>query len=572
MAIRHTRTGGLGLALSRRRALGVGAIGIGASFLAACGGGGNESESSGSGAAAQPTTTGPAPAGPAAVATASADTPVRGGVMRKGTYLNVLGIDPHIEVSVGLYMMAYVYTYLGGYNPVDQKFSPIFAETLEQRSPTEFVFKLRKGVKFHDVAPVGGREVVAQDVLYSWERFRDLPKAQNNDYFKTVVDKMEAIDPYTIRLTTRKPWAESLLELGGIQKAIVPREAVEKFTDLSQNAIGAGPFMMDEYVKGERTILKRNPNYFDKNLPYLDGVKWITILDLSTLLQAYRTDQIDIGSGPYEGSQLTKLEWEDLRKSDKLVNVKMPSLSYSSLGLNASMKPFDDKRVRQALWVAFDRQEFIDKVGLGEGTAMGAISNGLNFWALSPEELKPYIAYDPKKAKDLFAAAGYPNGFEFDIDTSGGVPSYIQHTEVMIPELKKVGITAKAKLSDLPTYLSDKLFKGNFHSTIFSHNPYESPKIPLGFYHKDGIGSGSWWHYDNPQITAAIDAQNTEMDTNKRQKLVKDAQKLILEDGAPLINIFSRVDFRSWNKRVGGLDPAYRTFHYVRFSEYLKQG
>jgi ABC-type transport system substrate-binding protein len=542
--------------------LGATALGAGAAWLAACGG---DDDDESTGAAGQQATT-----AAGGQATAAAETPVRGGTMRKATYLNVLGIDPHIEVSVGLIMMTSVYTYLGAVNSVDQKFSPIFAESVEQASPTEFTFRLRKGVKFQNIAPVSGREVTAQDVLYSKERFRDLPKAQNNDYYKTVVDKMEAVDPYTFKLTTKKPWAESLIEMGNWQQAIVAREAVERFGDLSQNAIGAGPYTLEEYVKGERTVLKRNPDYFDKNVAFPDTIRWTTILDQGTLLAAYKTDQVDIGAANYEGTLLSKLDHEDLKKNNNVVNNKLSSLSYACLGVNVSQKPFDDKRVRQAIWVGIDRGQFIDKVDLGEGSPMGVLSGGLTYWALSQDEIKPYVGPDVKKAKDLLTAAGYPNGFEFEYDTSAGVPSYIAHSDVLVPELKKLGITAKPRLNDLSAFLSDKLFTGNFTAVVFTHNPYESPKVPLGFYHEKGIGTFSWWHYNNPGVTAAIDAQNGELDAQKRQQLVKNAQKLILEDAGPMINFHTRPLFHSWHKRVGGMNSDERIFHYFRYGEFLK--
>jgi peptide/nickel transport system substrate-binding protein len=580
--------------LSRRRALGVTAAAAGGAFLAACGGNnsssGNASSKASSNAAAPAASAASVPSAapktaataapqapgagstPVGAATAASDTPVRGGMLRRGTWLSVLGIDPHIEVSVGLYMMASVYTYMAGFNAIENKLYPLFAQSFEQPSATEFVFKLRQGVKFHNVDPVNGREQTAADVVYSFQRFRDLPQAQNNDFFKVVTDKMEAVDAYTFRLTTKQPFAESINELGSIQKAIVPHEAVEKFGDLSQHAIGAGPFTLDAYTKGEKTVLKRNPDFYDKNLPYVDGVTWTTILDQATLLQAYKSDQIDIGAGPYEGVLLTKLDYDDLTKNTKLVNQKLPALHYGSLGLNATVKPFDDKRVRQALWLGVDRQQFIDKIGLGEGSPQGVLNNGLTYWALSQDELKPYIAPDVQKAKQLLAAAGYPNGFDMTIETSGGVQLYIDHAELLVAELKKLGINAKLNLTDLPSYLSDKLFKGNFNATVFTHNPYTSPKIPIGFYHKNGIGNGSWWHYDNEDISKAIDAENGEMDLDKRQKLVKDVQKAILEDGGPMINFFSPTLFQSYHKRVGGFDPALRPFQYFRYSEFLKPG
>ncbi|HZQ37642.1 MAG TPA: hypothetical protein VFD32_17045, partial [Dehalococcoidia bacterium] len=166
--------------------------------------------------------------------------------------------------------------------------------------------------------------------------------------------------------------------------------------------------------------------------------------------------------------------------------------------------------------------------------------------------------------------AGYPNGFEFDIDTSGGVQKYIDYLDVLVPELKKIGITAKPRLTDLPTYLSDKLFKGNFNATVFTHNPYETTKVPLGFYHKNGIGNGSWFHYANEDISRALDAENAELDINKRQQMVKDVQKAIMEDAAPLIPFLTPPQYLSWNKRVGGIDPAVRNFQYFRYTDFIR--
>jgi peptide/nickel transport system substrate-binding protein len=544
---------------------GAGAAGVGAASLALVGCGDDDDDAGGGG-------DGAATAVPTSAPTKAAETVTRGGTLKRVTWLNVLGIDPHIEVSVGLFMVSGVYNYLHVINSADQKFKSVFAESIEQPSPTEFVFKLKKGVKFQNIAPVNGREVVAEDVKYSKERFRDLPKAQNNDFYKTIVSKMEAIDNYTFKLTTKQPWAEAMNEMGNWQQAIVPREAVEKFTDLSAQAIGGGPYILKEYVKGERTVLAKNPDYYDKDKPYLDGQTWTTILDQATLLQAYKAGQFDIGSGPYEGmgTALNKLDYGDLQKDSKMTNLEMPGLSYGSLGLNASVKPFDDPRVRKALWIGMDRKQFVDKISLGSGSPQGVLSNGLSYWALSETEAKPYIGYDIKTAKELLSAAGYADGFTFDIETSNGVAAYIDHAELIAAELKKLGITANLKVGDLPTFLSEKLFKANFNAVVFTHNPYETPKVPLGFYHKNGLGTFSWWHYDNAGVTAAIDATNAEVNLEKRQALVKTAQKTILEDAAPLINMYTRPLFQSYYNRVGGFDPALRTAQYWGYTEFLK--
>ena len=494
------------------------------------------------------------------------DEPQDGGTLRTGTFLDVLGIDPHIEVSVGLTTAQRVYTYLIGFDNVNNEYKNLLASGVEQPSETEFVFTLRDDVRFQDIAPVNGRQVTAEDVLYSFERFRDLPEAQNNDFFRFFTDSMEAIDDQTFRLTTVMPYAESLAEIGGSQKAIVPREAVEEWGDLSADAIGAGPYILEEYVRGEREVLVRNPDYFEEGLPRLDAWNRQVILDMSSLLQAYEGDQLDIN-----GALLNKLDFEGLEPLPDRVSGSMPALHYGSLGLNASMEPFNDPRVRRAMYLALDRNIFVNLLGFGDGFHMGPLSAGLEFWSLSQEELAPYTTPNYEEARALLAEAGYEDGFDLPIETSAGVQLYIDHAEIVVDELAKVGVRATLELSDLSTYLSTKLFAGDFGpATIFTHNPYETPKIPLGFYHKDGIGGGSWFGYDNPDVTAAIDAQIMELDGEARREKVREAQFLILDDWAPLINLYSPVAYWSHHERVGGWDPSFRGFQNFRYTEYLR--
>ena len=542
--LRKSRTA----AISRRRFVGGAAIaGAGMATLGIVGCGDDDDEQSGGT---------PTPGG-------EDEAPQRGGTLRTGTFLDVLGIDPHIEVSIGLTTAAQMYTYLGAFNTRDNEFVPLLADSHEQASDLEFVFTLNKGFKHQNLPPVNGREVTADDVLYSLERFRDLPEAQNNSFYKAIVDKMQVIDDHTFKVTTKLPYAESLIELGGIQSAIVPHEAVEQFGNLSSRGVGAGPYILENYVKGERERLIRNPDYFHSDLPYLDASERITILDMSTLLQAYKNDQLDLN-----GALMNKLDYDGLPSNR--VNYTLPALHYGSLGLNASVKPYSDPRVRQAIYLAVDRKQFVDKLGFGDGFPMGPLSAGLEYWALSEDDLAPYIGPDYNKAKELLSAAGYPNGFTMDVETSGGVQLYIDHANIMVSELNKVGIKAELKLSELGDYLSNKLFAGNFNATVFTHNPYETPKIPLGMYHKMGLGGGSWWHYENEAVSKKIDEQANEMDGERRRDLVKEAQRLILDDYAPMMNFYSPMGYGSHHPRLGGYDPTYRGFQLRRYTEFIK--
>ena len=556
--------------LTRRRLLGTaGATSSGLAALAVVGCGGDDDDDN----SERTNTPQSTPAKPGvATETATTDTEARrGGTLRNGTYLNTISIDPHVETSAGLAITNKIYTFLGAFNTIDSTFHPMLAENVEQASDTEYIFHIRKGVKFHDVAPVDGREVTAEDVVYSYERFRDLPNAQGNDFFKQFVDKMEAVDSHTFKLTTNAPYADTFTVLGasngfGVQAAIVAKEDVEARGDLSNGGIGAGPFILDTYVKGERTLLKRNPDYWDPNLPYLDEWSTQIILDQQTLLQAYKSGQLDIQS-----ATITKLDFADLERNDNFISSKQAANYYASLGMNVSKEPFNDPRVREAIYIGIERKQFIDKVFQGEAAPMGVFSNGLAFWALPQEEIAPYVTTDVQKAKELLSAAGYPDGFDLDIDTSNGVKLMQDHAEILVSELRKLGINANLKIGELGAVLSTKLYKGDFDAIVFAHNPNETLRRPIAMYHKNGVGAGSWWHYDNPEVTDAIDRQAQELDVQKRQQIVYEMQRLALADWAPMLNFATPTQFVSYNKRLGGYDPSLRGFQGLRYTEYIKE-
>lgn len=552
--------------LSRRNALYAGGLASAAAFLAACGGGDSNDDSAGSTSGGGGADTGNSTGGTAT----AAEQPKRGGTLRTGVTFVAQGIDPHIETSVGLMTAVKIYTYLFGFNYHDNTIVPLFSEKIEQPSNTEYVFRLRNDAKFHNIDPVNGRNVTAEDVKYSLERFRDHPRATRNGFFKTEVDKMEALDATTFKLTTKRPYADTLALIGigdgfGPQTGIVAREDVEKRGDLTNGGVGAGPYLLHEYVRGERSVVRRNPDYFNKEIPYLDEWRQQVVTDNNTLLQAYRSGQFDIN-----GAALTKLDFDDLKRNRDLVNVTVPSLSNSCFEMDAGKKPFNDPRVRQAVKIGVDRGQFIEKLFFGEGRPAGAINGNLTYWALPPEEVKPFVGPDVQKAKQLLSAAGYPNGFDLEIYTSSAIKTYIDNAEIIVAELKKLGINATLKLFDLPTFLSQHMYAGNFPSTVWALNAYPTLVTPLYYYHKNGTGAGNWWHYQNEEVSALIDKQAQELDPAKRKPIVQDIQRKVLNDWAPHMPLVDSSSFGSYHKRVGGHDPALGSFQYVRYSEFIK--
>ena len=546
-----------------------GASALGAAGLALVGCGDDSTSNSKTPSGTQPAGT-QATGTQAGSASQAAGTPKSGGTVKAGFSISVLGIDPHIETSIGLIDACHIYSTLIKYNPNTNEVKGVLSETMEQPSKSEFVFHLRPEAKFQNIAPVNGRPVVAADVVYSFERFRDLPQATRNGFYKTQVDKMEAIDDHTFKLTTKTPYVETFGVLGigdgfGPPSQIVAKEDVEKRGDLSNGGVGSGPYILDHYAKGEITALKRNPDYWEKGLPYPDGWNTQTITDNQTLLQAFKSGQIDIN-----GAILTKQDREDLQADKKFVTTRVPSLSNGCFEMGAAdQKPFNDPRVRQAIKIGMDRTQFINKIFFGEATAAGAFSSGLSFWALSQDELKKWTTHDPQKAKQLLAAAGYPDGFDLEID-SASVQGYQDYAEIVVAELKKLGINAKQALTDIGTFVAEHMYVGKFPSAVWATNGYPTLVTPLNYYHENGLGNGNWWHYKNDQATAAIDKQFQEFDADARKSQVQDIQRMVLDDWAPHMPLVDGVGYSSYSTRLGGYDPSLRSYQYLQHTEYLK--
>src|SRR5262249_33123672 len=177
------------------------------------------------------------------------------------------------------------------------------------------VFHLRRGVKWHNKPPLNGRELVADDVKFTFDRFLT-EKANILREMLEPVERVEVVDRYTVKFVLKEPFVwlpHRLADASGM--AIIAPEVVEKFGDLKkpESAIGTGPFILERYEPNVKTVFKRNPNYFLEGQPYVDGVEWLVIDDESTGLAMYRTGQID--AGPWFWWSVRQADLESLKKS-----------------------------------------------------------------------------------------------------------------------------------------------------------------------------------------------------------------------------------------------------------------
>jgi ABC-type transport system substrate-binding protein len=247
---------------------------------------------------------------------AEAGQPKRGGILR------VRGYDPpHFDHQLVINFKAdttlsFVYSRLmrhkvgTGVQPGTFIVEPDLAERWEALDDTTYVFHLRKGVRWHNKPPVNGRELVAEDVKFTYDRFLT-EKANPRRFLLDPVDRVEVVDRYTVKFVLKEPFVWLIDTLASpFAMWIIAPEVVDKFGDLKkpETAIGTGPFLLERYEPNVKTVFTRNPDYFRQGQPYVDGVEWLVLEDPATGLAMYRTGQIDCGPAAWWSVRLQDLD------------------------------------------------------------------------------------------------------------------------------------------------------------------------------------------------------------------------------------------------------------------------
>ena len=484
-------------------------------------------------------------------------TPIPGGTITQGRTINALGIDPHVDLTA-LDIDQLLYSYLYGWAPdAEEVVFNNLAESLEVIDDVTFNFGLNRGVKIHPNAPVGaGEEMNSEDCKQSIVRRGTSISAPDKRFAKFIagaIDKqllaaaIDTPDPQHFTFTMSEPFVPAIREMANPTWAMVPAKIIDKFLSLSQDAFGSGPFMLEEFRGSERIVLKKHPEYFIPDRPYLDGINYIIITENSSLLTAFKSGQHDVN-----GAFLTSKDAEKLDEDERVFIASAPSAFYNVIHFKIK-PPFDDIRVRKAIDLALDRDEFISGLQDGRGEYNGPIQWVQKQWALPQEELREFYQYRPEEAKALMDQAGFPDGFEvkMKIPKLAGI-SFISDTALLIKDqLARIGITINIDEVELGQYISSVILPGNFEMTYFPNLPYDEPDRPLSFYHSLGVtGNGNWTNYTNPELDKLINAQAAEFDVDKRKEIIFEAQRLILNEHGPQITLTGFFQFQARWKYV----------------------
>jgi len=480
-----------------------------------------------------------AAATPAIWTPTQAQTPKRGGTLSLRLW-DPPHFDPHLTIS---YKTNVLYTFSHSrllkfkagpaVQPGTFTLEGDLAESWTQPNDTTYIFKLRKGVRWHNKPPVNGRELTADDVKYTFDRFVN---EKGNAYrsMMAALDKVEVVDKYTVKMTLKEPYVWFLdMVANPMALAIIAREAVEKFGDLkkSEAVIGTGPWMLDSYRPNVGLTYVRNPDYFVTGLPYIDKVEVNVDEDNASRMAAFIAGKYDLG---WENAGVIgRTDWVQIKDTLRQRRPKLQSMEYPTSQLNhiymrTDKPPFSDVRVRRAISLAFNRQGVLDATAEGVGIFNPAVPAGLKEWALPVDQLgegAQYYKFDPARAKKLLAEAGYPNGFPATISyATYGSTALVDALQLLLKYLKDIGIDAKPIQQEYGAYISTT-FYGKYESMAFGpQTPFLDPDNFLYGPHMPGELKNQS-HVNDPVLGDMLVRQRRTADVAKRRELLHEIQR-----------------------------------------------
>lgn len=491
-------------------------------------------------APAAASSTPPAPAASAGLLRAPEANPKRGGTLRITGTATTTNFDLYQGATPPV--LTHMYNTLVRKNPNDglKTVIPDLAEKWQISADGRvYTFSLRDKVKFHDGTPFTSADVVA-----TFARVITPPAGLSilqTGIFQ-IVEKVEAADPRTVVIRLKAP-APYFLEMltGGTNASQAFPIYSKKALDENQNdlrkivAPGTGPFKFKEHRVGEYWIMERNAEYWDPELPYLAAIQIIHVPTLPERGTAVLTDRADMTFN-------TAVDvWKEAQTRTGFVTAKVPSLSSHTAHVQNERKPFDDVRVRRAIFLALNRQSLVRIIGQTENASIGRWMPPSAPMSTAPEEIAKLPGYRPDKAADiaeaktLLAAAGFPNGAGFptvELLTSSVSTTL---TAALQEELRQsLNIPTRIRTVER-ALLTPEYQKGSFD--ILVETQFSSTQVdptPLWNNYLRSKASSNWSRYSSPAFDRILDQINAEPDEAKRRTLFAQGADL-LDKEAPFL-------------------------------------
>lgn len=419
------------------------------------------------------------------------------------------------------------------------------------------VFRLRRGVMWQD-----GREFTASDVLFTYEKLRDPSVATpySGDFER--VERLEVLDPYTVRITYKEPFAPALESWG---MGIIPRHLLEgqdlNTTEFNRKPIGLGPYRMQEWVTGQRVVLVANDSYFE-GAPKIRKYTYRVIPDTATMFLELRASSLDyMGLTPIQYNRQTDTPFF----RDRFNKFTYPAFGYTYLGYNLKDARFQDRRVRQALTYAIDKGAIITGVLLGLGRpATGPYPP--ESWAYD-HDVKPY-PHDPKKARQLLAEAGWRDTdgdgvldkdgrpFAFTLLTNQGNDERRKTAEIIQQNLAEVGVKIKIRILEWQAFLHDFIDTRRFEAIILGWSLGQDPDhFDIWHSSKTKEGEFNFVTFQNRRVDALLDRGRRTCNREARRDIYQEVHRILAEE-QPYTFLYYPQALPILHKRFRGVEPS----------------
>jgi peptide/nickel transport system substrate-binding protein len=460
--------------------------------------------------------------------------PKRGGTLTVATTAPT-AIDPHqLQDPGGRATVQPVVNYLVRVTP-DLKVVPELALEWVSTDAKTWTVKLRQGVKFHN-----GRDFTADDVVATFDRLVDPEVASAGRSAFSFLNKGSTIkvDSHTVRFELSRPLGDFPYSLYTYQAAILPADWQG---DFATNPIGTGPFRLTRYVPKQTAEYERFDGYWEDKLPYLDGLKIIYFEDVGAQVAALQSGAVDM----MQGIPLDAIDALSAAESD-IELLAASSATYAQLAMRVDQKPFDDKRVRQALAYCLDRDLLVQSLWSGHAD----VGNDHLIAPIYPLAQGVKIAQRKQNydlAKKLLADAGYPDGIDVELRTHSiyGLPQYAQAVQEMA---KPASIRINLKVEQ------DDLYYQHWNTTPFAleawtHRPTPGQLLNIGYRCGADWNVPHWCNKDFDDLVTELDAT---VDEGTRAELANKIATIMHEETPAIISFFYKT-IRPARRNVKGL-------------------
>jgi len=419
-----------------------------------------------------------------------------------------------------------------------------------------YTFALREGVKFHD-----GTDFNADAVVYNFERW--MKSSQEKFYMYGTVfsgyvadethelESVKAVDEHTVEFKLKYAQPTFIKDLALTPFSISSPAAIEKHGDeYGSNPVGTGPFVFEEWKRNDRVVLNKNEEYWLEGYPKVDQVIFRTLPNNSARLNALLSGEVDMIDG------LDPASIQQIEDNEDFQLLARPPLNIGYLGLNVKKKPLDNKLIRQALNYAVDKDAMIEAFFAGQAepakNPIPPTVEGYN------DEIEAY-SYDPEKAKELLAEAGYADGFEMELwampVSRPYMPDANRVAEFLQASFAEIGVKANIVTYEWATYL-EKTKAGEADSYLlgWTGTNGDADDFIYTLWHEKNIGTYNSAQYVNKELNKVLEEARTITDQEKRNELYKQAQEIMHED-PPMIPLVHTTPVLAARADVTGFDP-----------------